>query len=58
MAKKLYLTRTSGSGTATESGEPGEILNLRADAYLWAIGRSGGLGSVQTIKTSELAPRF
>lgn len=58
MAKKLYLTRTSGSGTAAASGEPAEVLNLRADAYLWAIGRSGGLGSVQTINTRELAPRF
>jgi adhesin HecA-like repeat protein len=58
MAKKLYLTRTSGSGAASASGEPAEVLNLRADAYLWAIGRSGGLGSVQTINTRELAPRF
>ena len=58
MAKKLYLTRTSGSGTGAASGEPAEVLNLRADAYLWAIGRSGGLGSVQTINTRELAPRF
>lgn len=58
MAKKLYLTRTSGSGTAAASGEPAEVLNLRADAYLWAIGRSGGQGSVQTINTRELAPRF
>lgn len=58
MAKKLYLARTAGSGTGAASNEPAEVLNLRADAYLWAIGRSGGLGSVQTIKTSELAPRF
>ncbi|MFZ2836005.1 MAG: hypothetical protein WAZ21_01640 [Candidatus Saccharimonadales bacterium] len=58
MAKKLYLTRTAGSGTGTASGEPGEVLNLRADAYLWAIGRAGGEGSVQTIDTRELAPRF
>lgn len=58
MAKKLYLTRTAGSGTGPASGEPGEVLNLRADAYLWAIGRAGGEGSVQTIDTRELAPRF
>lgn len=58
MAKKLYLTRTAGSGTGAASGEPAEVLNLRADAYLWAIGRAGGEGSVQTIDTRELAPRF
>lgn len=58
MAKKLYLTRTAGSGTGTASGEPAEILNLRTDAYLWAITRSGGEGSAQTIDTRELAPRF
>lgn len=58
MSKKLFLQRTAGSGTDTASGDPAEVLNLRTDAYLWAISRSGGAGGIQTISTSELAPRF
>lgn len=58
MAKKLYLTRTAGSGVGPASGDPGEILNLRADAYLWAINRAQGAGRIQTTETRELAPRF
>jgi hypothetical protein len=58
MSKKLFLQRTAGSGTDTASGDPAEVLNLRTDAYLWAIGRSGGAGGIQTISTHELAPRF
>lgn len=58
MSKKLFLQRTAGSGTDTASGDPAEVLNLRTDAYLWAISRSGGAGGIQTISTHELAPRF
>lgn len=58
MAKKLFLTRTAGSGTGAASGDPAEVLNLRADAHLWAINRAGGQGSVRTLGTTELAPRF
>ncbi|MNQ73310.1 hypothetical protein D3C85_880380 [compost metagenome] len=58
MAKRLFLQRTAGSGTGTASNEPAEILNLRSDAYLWAINKAGGQGSVRTLKTNELAPRF
>lgn len=58
MAKKLFLQRTAGSGTGAASGEPAEVLNLRSDAYLWAINQAGGQGSVRTLETKELAPRF
>ena len=58
MAKRLFLQRTAGSGTGLASNEPAEILNLRADAYLWAIDQAGGQGSIRTLKTDELAPRF
>jgi hypothetical protein len=58
MAKRLFLQRTAGSGTGPASNEPAEILNLRADAYLWAIDQAGGQGSIRTLKTDELAPRF
>ncbi len=58
MAKKLLLTRTAGSGMGAASGEPAEVLNLRADAYLWAMNRAGGQGGVRTLETKELAPRF
>lgn len=58
MAKKLYLRRTAGSSVAAKSGDPAEILNLRADAYLWAFARATSSGSVQTVYTTELPPRF
>ena len=58
MTDKLYLYRTAGSGTGVNSGEPAEIINLRADAYLWAYNRVSGRGKVQTVYTKELPPRF
>lgn len=58
MANKLYLRRTAGSGTGLASGDPAEILNLRADAYLWASNRASVSGNVETVYTTELPPRF
>ncbi|MDK2898922.1 MAG: hypothetical protein PWQ10_109 [Patescibacteria group bacterium] len=58
MAKKLYLRRTYGSGVGTNSGEPAEIFDLRTDAYLWAANRAKDAGSIQTVYTFELPPRF
>jgi hypothetical protein len=37
---KLQLLRTFGSGVGNSSGDPAEIFNLRADAYLWSYNRS------------------
>lgn len=58
IANKLNLRRTFGSGTGDQSGEPAEIFNLRADAYLWAQARAGGSGRAQTVMMTEMPPRF
>jgi len=58
MAKKLVLNRTSGAGAGTAAGTPGEIFNLRPDAYIWAATRASTTGRVQTVYTQELPPRF
>ena len=58
VADKLHLRRTAGSGTGPQSGDPSEIINLRADAYIWAYLQSGGVGRAQTVLTTEKAPRY
>jgi hypothetical protein len=55
---KLYLWRTAGSGAGGASGDPAEVFNLRADAYLWAYARASGSGRVTTVYTTELPPRY
>lgn len=54
----LHLRRTAGSGTGGASGDPAEILNLRADTYVWARNREGEAGKAQTVYSTELPPRF
>lgn len=58
MAQKLYLRRTAGSGVEAASGNPAEIFNLRADAYLWAAAQSSISSRAQTVYITELPPRF
>lgn len=67
MANQLYLYRTAGSGLGSassldgqnHSGDPAEVFNLRADAYLWAAARASVVdGRAQTVYTTELPPRF
>jgi hypothetical protein len=58
LAQKLYLRRTFGSGVGNASGDPAEVFNLRADAYLWSMARANTNGHVQTVKNIELPPRF
>jgi len=57
-AGRLYLRRTAGSGTGVASGDPAEVFNLRADAYLWATARANVNSKIQTVYTTELPPRF
>ena len=57
-AGKIYLRRTAGSGPGLLSGDPAEIINLRADAYLWSAARATSIGKVHTVYTTELPPRF
>jgi hypothetical protein len=58
MANHLLMRRTAGAGTATQSGDPGEVFNLRADAYVWSSAYSPGTGRIPTANTKELPPRF
>jgi hypothetical protein len=58
MAKKLYLRRTAGANTGAQSGDPAEVINLRADAYLWGIAHNGNSGRLTTVYETELPPRF
>lgn len=58
ITNKLYLYRTAGSGTGEASGDPAEVFNLRADAYLWAYNHVSQSKVVQTTYIDEVAPRF
>gem|GEM_PF-1573568 len=59
MTNKLYLRRTAGSGTgAINSGDPAEVFNLRADAYMWSYERAKKSSVIKSVYTVELAPRF
>jgi hypothetical protein len=58
IANKLDLRRTAGSGIGAASGDPAEVINLRADAYLWASARAIDGGHIQTVYVTELPPRF
>jgi len=57
-AQKMYLWRTAGSDPKADSGDPAEVFNLRADAYLWASYKAAVNGLVQTVYTTELPPRL
>lgn len=53
-AKDLLLRRTGGS----DNGEPAEIFNLRADAYLWGYKEGRSALRAETTHTIELPPHF
>ncbi|MFZ1302062.1 MAG: hypothetical protein WAQ27_05845 [Candidatus Microsaccharimonas sp.] len=51
----LLLRRTTGGS----AGNPAEVFNLRADAYIWASSHPTGFsGKITTVSTKELPPRF
>jgi hypothetical protein len=56
MAKSLVLNRTGG--VDSDDGSPAEIINLRGDAYLWMNHLSGTTGTLRTVYSRELAPRY
>ncbi len=58
MARELQLRRTAGAGIGGAAADPAEIINLRADVYLWSQseGRSGA--RAQTTHTIEMPPYF
>lgn len=58
MARQLILKRTAGAGTGEASDQPGEILNLRADAYLSSLAQRTDSAVPRTSYSVELPPRF
>lgn len=58
LARHLSLRRTAGAGPGIFGGDPAEIINLPANAYLWS--QSAGASSVRTYTslTTELPPYF
>lgn len=57
-ANHLIMRRTAGAGPGEQSGEPAEVFNLRADAFIWASNYNSGTGRLPTVMTTELPPRF
>lgn len=58
IANRLLMYRTAGADAGAGQGKPGEIFNLRPDAYLWANNIQSASGKVRTVQTVELPPRF
>lgn len=60
IARDLLLRRTAGAGNGSDenSDQPGEIINLRADAYLSALARRTDIAVPTTTYSVELPPRF
>ncbi len=58
VANHLIMRRTAGGDENAQPGDPAEVFNLRADAYLWASGYSSGTGRIPTVDVKELPPRF
>lgn len=57
---RMLLRRTGGAeGSSTEGRRaPGEVINMRSDAYLWAYGQAAGNNTIRTETIKELPPRF
>ena len=66
MAGSLFLRRTYGGRHSSPArnddnmhpGTPAEVLNLRADAYIWAYNNYRGSGAIRTMNVKELPPRY
>lgn len=58
IANHLIMRRTAGSGTGDQIGDPAEVFNLRADAFIWVTGYNLNSGRIPTAQTTELPPRF
>lgn len=57
-ARSIWLRRTAGSGSGARSGDPAEVINLRADARLWLHAQAQSSSRAQTVSTKELPVRF
>ncbi len=61
MAREVQFRRTYGADKTTGYNTPAEVVNLRADAYMWAQPASAGSGGglpIETTFTTELPPRY
>ena len=60
MADRLFLKRVYGGIDAanTHKGTPAEILNLRADSYIWGYYLSRSGSTIRTTNIKELPPRY
>ncbi len=67
ISERLQLRRTFGAeapagsiGDARDNklNEPAEIINLRADAYIWANSANRSYGEIRTTYTRDISPRF
>ena len=58
IANKLFLKRTYGSDETPGYGTPAEIINFRADAYLWSVAQSAKNNTIRTVYSVEQPPRF
>ena len=65
-AGHLFLRRTYGGKHASSAkndpnmhpGTPAEIINLRADTYIWAYNNYRNTGAISTMNVRELPPRY
>ena len=63
---RLFLRRTYGGKHASSAkndpnmhpGTPAEIINLRADTYIWAYNNYRNTGAISTMNVRELSPRY
>ena len=63
---RLFLRRTYGGKHASSAkndpnmhpGTPAEIINLRADTYIWAYNNYRNTGAISTMNVRELPPRY
>ena len=63
---RLFLRRTYGGKHASSAkndpnmhpGTPAEIVNLRADTYIWAYNNYRNTGAISTMNVRELPPRY
>ena len=61
IADRLFLRRTAGSGAGPAAADAAEVINFRADAYLWAQRTDVGtrsLGVTRTASIRELPVRY
>lgn len=58
IANKLFLSRTYGADNAANIGDAAETINLPTDTYMWVRNQSELAGSIQTVYSRELPPRY